>query len=278
KVTVYLPDNNLKKGYFALFKEIFFELKDNGWLTYQLFKRDFFASYKQSFVGFFWVFILPLISVLTFVLLKRAGVFTTGDISVPYPVFAISSMAFWQIFSAGIIASANSFVKAGDMIIKINFSRKSLVIASVAQAIIGFFVQLLLIGGLLVFYKMKVGVGLFLLPFVIIPSILFTLGLGFIFSILNGVIRDVANILSIGVTFLMFLTPVLYTKPDSGILSVISKYNPLYYIVSSGRDLIIKGRLSEPGGFVIFAVFSIFVFVTCLLIFHLTETRIAERV
>jgi len=59
-ITTYEPDNSLKKGYLSIFKEIFNEIKKNRWLTYQLFKRDFFAIYKQSFIGVFWaVFIVP---------------------------------------------------------------------------------------------------------------------------------------------------------------------------------------------------------------------------
>jgi hypothetical protein len=48
-ITTYEPDNSLKKGYLAIFGEIFNELKKNRWLTYQLFKRDFLTIYKQSY-------------------------------------------------------------------------------------------------------------------------------------------------------------------------------------------------------------------------------------
>ena len=54
EIITYEPDNSLKKGYFSIFSEIFNEIKDNRWLTWQLFKRDFLALYKQSFFGVFW--------------------------------------------------------------------------------------------------------------------------------------------------------------------------------------------------------------------------------
>ncbi len=62
KTITYEPDNSIKKGYISLWKEIFQELKSNKWLTLQLFKRDFFAIYKQSLVGVFWAFIVPIIN------------------------------------------------------------------------------------------------------------------------------------------------------------------------------------------------------------------------
>ena len=161
----YEPDNFLKKGYFFVFNEILDELKKNVWFTFQLFKRDFSAMYKQSIVGISWAFIIPLISIGTFIILNRAGVFSIGKVNIPYPIYAVSSMAFWQIFSTGLISSAGSLAKAGRMIIKINFSKKSLVIASFAQFVIPFMVQLVLVGVLFFLYGISFNLESLIIPF-----------------------------------------------------------------------------------------------------------------
>jgi lipopolysaccharide transport system permease protein len=277
-ITTYEPDNSLKKGYLSIFSEIFNELKKNRWLTYQLFKRDFFAVYKQSFIGVLWAFIIPLVSVGTFIVLNQSGIFTIGDINVPYPIYAILGMAFWQLFSTGLVASSNSLVSAGLMITKINFSKKSLVIASTGQAIISFLIQFVLVSILFVYYWIAPSTAILLIPITIIPIMLLTLGLGFILSLLNGIVRDIGNILSVLMTFLMFLTPVLYAKPTTGILATVTNYNPLYYLVSVPRELILFGTISEWKGFLIASVVSVIVFMVCVVVFHLTETRVAERI
>lgn len=277
-ITTYEPDNSLKKGYLSIFGEIFNELKKNRWLTYQLFKRDFLTIYKQSFIGVLWAVIIPLVSIGTFIILNRSGVFTIGDINIPYPVYAILGMAFWQLFSAGLIASSNSLVKAGSMIVKINFSKKSLVIASTGQSMVSFLIQFVLAGILFVYYGVIPNTAILLVPILIIPIILLTLGFGFILSLLNGVVRDIGNILPIFMTFLMFLTPVLYAKSTTGILAYITTYNPLYYLVSVPRDLLLMGTAPEWGGFLITSIISVIVFTICLIVFHLTETRVTERI
>lgn len=277
-ITTYEPDNSLKKGYLSIFGEIFNELKKNRWLTYQLFKRDFLTIYKQSFIGVLWAVIIPLVSIGTFIILNRSGVFTIGDINIPYPVYAILGMAFWQLFSAGLIASSNSLVKAGPMIAKINFSKKSLVIASTGQSMVSFLIQFVLAGILFVYYGVIPNTAILLVPILIIPIILLTLGFGFILSLLNGVVRDIGNILPIFMTFLMFLTPVLYAKSTTGILVYITTYNPLYYLVSVPRDLLLMGTAPEWGGFLITSIISVIVFTICLIVFHLTETRVTERI
>ena len=277
-IITYEPDNSLKKGYLSIFSEIFDELKKNRWLTYQLFKRDFWAVYKQSFIGIFWALIIPLVSVGAFIMLNRSGIFSIGDISMPYPIYAILGMAFWQLFSTGLIASSNSLVAAGAMLTKINFSKKSLVIASLGRSIVSFLIQFVLVALLFVYYGIVPNIAILLIPIVIIPILLLTLGLGFILSLVNGVVRDIGNILGVLLTFLMFLTPVLYARPTIGILAHATKYNPLYYLVSAPRDLILTGTISDLGGFFIVSILSIIVFIVCLTVFHLTETRVAERI
>ncbi|MFH1776934.1 MAG: ABC transporter permease [Candidatus Omnitrophota bacterium] len=280
-ITTYEPDNSLKNGYLAIFKQIFFEIIKNRWLTYQLFKRDFLTLYKQSFVGIVWVFIVPLVSVGTFMVLNRSGIFTVGKINVPYPVYAILGIAFWQLFATGLTATSNSMVNAGAMIVKINFSKKSLVFASFGRAIISFLIQIALLSLLFVYYRIRPSIAILILPLLIIPMMLLSIGLGFIVSLLNGVIRDLGTMLPILLTFFMFLTPVLYAKPTTGMLCYITNYNILYYLVSVPRNILLTGVVnsnSDWNGFFISAIISFVVFVICLVIFHLTETRVAERI
>jgi len=277
-ITTYEPDNSLKKGYLLIFGEMFNDIWKNRWLTYQLFRREFSTLYKQSFAGILWAFIIPLFSVGTFIILKRSGIFIIGDITVPYPIYAVFGMAVWQLFSTGLIACSNSLVKAGSMISKINLSKKSLVISSIGQPIVSSLIQFILGIMLFVCYGITPNIAIILLPIFIIPIIILMLGLGFILSLLNAVIRDIANILSVFMTFLMFVTPILYARPTLGILMQITKFNPLYYLVSAPRELILMGKISEWKGFLISSSLSIVVFIVCLVAFHLTETRITERI
>jgi lipopolysaccharide transport system permease protein len=278
KITTYEPDNALKQGYFRIFREIFSEILQNRWLTLQLFKRDLFATYKQSFIGVFWALIIPLVSVGTFIVLDRSGVLSIGEIDTPYGIYAILGMAFWQLFSTGLISSSNSLVKAGSMIVKINFSKKSLVIASLGQSLVSCLIQLLLVLILFLYYGKSPTWYACLLPVLVLPIFFLTAGLGFIFSILNGIMRDIGSAISIILTFLMFLTPILYAKPQSGALLKITNYNIFYYLVAFPRDLILTGKAVELNGYLVSSGIAAAVLVACLFSFHLAETRVTERI
>jgi lipopolysaccharide transport system permease protein len=277
-VTTYEPDNSLKKGYFHVFRDIFSEIRRNRWLIYQLFKRDFTSLYKQSFVGVLWAIIIPIITVGTFVVLNQSGIFNIGDLSVPYALYAVLGMAFWQLFSAGLIANTNALALAGPMITQINFSKKSLVIASTGQALLSFIIQFGLALLLFVYYRVAPSATILLVPLFVVPLLMLTIGFGLIFSLLNGIIRDIANALALAMTFLLFLTPILYALPVSGAIAAVATHNPLYYLISVPRSLILTGTISDWRAYAISVLLSFAVFFFFLFVFDLTESRVAERV
>jgi ABC-type polysaccharide/polyol phosphate export permease len=213
-----------------------------------------------------------------FVLLNHAGIFVVGITNVPYPIYAMLGVAFWQVFATGIQASSNTLVNAGSMIVKINCSKKSLVIAAIGQPMVSFIIQLIFIGALFVAYRLTPHLSVIFIPFLLLPIVALVLALGFILSLINGIVRDVGNALSALLGFLMLLTPVFYPKPSSGILAYISTLNPLFYLTSLPRDLVLSGTSTEWTGYIVSVCLSGVALVASILIFHLTETRIAERI
>lgn len=277
-IVTYESDNTIKKGYLSILPEVIREIIENRWLTFQIFRRDFFAGYKQSFVGIGWTFIVPLMSVGTFIILNLSGVFSAGEIEIPYPLYALLGVSVWNLFANGLVSGSDSLVRAGDMIKKINFSKKSLVIASSGSSLISFLIQLILVGFLFCFYQIMPSPTIWLLPLVIVPLLCLSYGFGFIFALLNSVVRDISRALPMVLTFLMFLTPVLYAKPKSGILTSLTNFNPLYYFISAVRDIALTGKIVEFEGFLVSSVFSVIFFVMSLIVFHLSEAKIAERI
>jgi lipopolysaccharide transport system permease protein len=277
KTVVYLPPRSIKDNYLELLRQIFRESYRSRWLTYQLFRRNFTSTYRQSVIGVFWALILPFLSVATFLFLNAGGVLNVGQTSVPYPIYAISGIALWQVFSVGIALGSGSLAGAGNMLTKINFDRESLVFSSVAQGIVPSLVQAAIVLVLFGAYWIAPPWTLILAPFAAIPLLLLTLGLAFIFALANGVVRDVGYGVAAIVTFLLFVTPVLYTRPATGIVAEVSKYNPLYYLVAVPRDLLTTGVTTDLSGYLYSALFSAVVFLVCWMAFHIAEIRVIER-
>jgi len=275
---VYVPDNELRRGFFAIFQSIATEIRKNGWLIWQLFRRDFIVQYRQSLIGFFWAVLIPLVTVGTFALLNRSGLFRLAAIPVPYPIFAVFGLMIWQIFAIGLVTCSDALVKAGSMIVKINVSKKSLLLAAFLQSAVAFLIQFALLLFLYRLFRLNPGWRSLLLPILVMPLVLLTFGLGLVFSVLNGIMRDTAKFLQVFMTFALFLTPVMYMKPSLGLLARITRFNPLYYLVCFPRNYILLGDRSDLPGYLTCSLLAVAVFILFLLVFHLAETRVSERI
>lgn len=278
KNTLYCPDRFLKMGFFWVWRDMFQNFLKSRGLIWRLFLRDFSARYRQSLFGILWAVLNPVITVGIFVYLNKTGVFHLGSTDVPYPVFAIVGLTVWTLFSTGLSACSNSIVSAGAMVTKINFPKSSLVISSTGQAVVEFMVRIVLAVIVFFIYKVTPAWTAVFLPLAAVPVFLITLGMGFFLSLLTGVFRDTANIVTLLTTFLLFLVPVLYPAPESGLFVAVNKWNPLSHLIIACRDIVFLGEFSNPAGFWGSTLFSLLIFVFFWRLFHIVEHKIAERI
>jgi lipopolysaccharide transport system permease protein len=242
---LYCPGQN--KGWqWRIWHEMFAELNGSRELIWRLFLRNFKAKYRQTALGFLWALIMPLLAVGAFVFLNQAGVLNIGKVDIPYPAYALLGLTVWNIFSGGLRACSNSIVAGGSMVVKISFPKEALVLSALGEALVETMVRFALTAFIFVIYKVVPAWTAVLFPLTLIPLLLFTLGFGFILSLLNAVLRDVANIVSLSTTFLLFVTPVLYPEPKAKFFKTFMLFNPLAALISGPRDLVIKGYLTQP--------------------------------
>ncbi len=274
KTEVYEPQKYVKMG-IRVWPFMFRELWEARELVWRLFMRSFSARYRLSLLGYVWVLITPAVAIGTFLFLKKAGVVAIGPTAAPYVVFAFAGLCVYQLFSSGVVAGCTALTEAGDMVARVSFPREVLVVAAVGGAVFEFLVKAVFLLIVCAVTGFMPAAGAVLSLVAVIPVVFLVLGCAFFLSLANAVIRDVAQIAALGLTFLMFLTPVLYPVPRAGL--VLFHLNPLTALVDGPRDLFIYGSLRDPQGFVLSAVFSIWVFFVGWRIFHLVETKIPER-
>ena len=263
----------------AAWREMIQELRDSRELTWRLFLRDFAARYRQSVLGYVWAIVPVLVTVVTFTWLNRANVLPIRGTLLPYPLFVLLGMTVWQLFAGGLTNATQSLVGASALITKINFPRETLVIAAFGQALFELVIRVVLLTMAFALYHTMPKWTIVLVPFALIPLCLLTMGLGFLSALVNGVLRDTGQFILFALTFWMFLTPVVYPAPVShGAKSWLYALNPVSAYVTAAQDLTSRGHLTQPLVFGVGCILSLIVFLLGWRLFHLTETRIAERV
>jgi lipopolysaccharide transport system permease protein len=99
---------------------------------------------------------------------------------------------------------------------------------------------------------------LVLLPVVVALQFLFTMGVGWLLASLNVFLRDVGQLLGLGLTLWMFVTPLFYpAELMPARYHWVLTLNPMYYIVQGYRDVILERRLPVVPGMLVLAAMAI---------------------
>ena len=272
---IYQKENNLNP--LKLLKESLSDIWSSRFLARQLAERDIKAQYRQSYLGLIWAFITPLATAAVWVFLNLSGTIEVTDTGVPYPVYAFTGTLLWSIITEAVNVPTQTTNSARGIMSKINFPKEALIISGISKLLFNSSIKIIL---LLVFVFLF-GIGfhwsLLLLPFVILGALLFGTTIGLFLTPIGMLYKDVAKFTAMGFSFLMYITPVVYSVPSEGVMKTIMEMNPFTPIILTSRDLLTGA--SPEYLFYYFAVLAITIplFLISLLLYRISIPVIIER-
>lgn len=247
-------------------------------LIWQLFKRDFFASYKKSFLGITWVFIAPVLGIVSWVLLQSTGVLNAGDLDIPYPAYVLIGTTMWGLFMGFYNAAQGTLAAGSSLIMQINYPREALLVKQIAQHLANFTITLAVTLLVLILFGIWPVWQAIFLPVVALPLFFLGAGIGLVGSMVSVVAVDLTKLVNIVLGLLMWITPIIYVDSfEHPLLQTLVEWNPLTYLVCSARDIVIYGRLYQSTGYWLSAGLSLFLFMMSWRLFYVSEDRLTER-
>jgi lipopolysaccharide transport system permease protein len=237
--------------------------------------RDISVRYRHSVLGYFWAVIPQLATVGVFAFLHASQVLPMGRTRIPYSAYAVWGISVWQLFAGCLSGCTASLVSGGSLVTKLNFPKEALVIAALGQPVFDFFIRLVPVIAIFIWCGVMPSRGAVLIPVVLLPVIFLALGLGFVLSIANLVIRDTGNALGMILGMGMFLTPVLYPPPVRWPFYLVNFLNPLSPLLTATQDLIAAGSLAHPELFAASCFLSLALSLGGWRAFRLTLPRVA---
>ncbi|MGV4792996.1 ABC transporter permease [Rhizobium sp. F40D2] len=216
-------------------KDVWFN-RDIAWT---LAVREIQIRYKQSVIGVAWAVLQPLMTTLIFTLVFGFLVKIPSN-GVPYPVFVMSGLLFWQYISKVAVESSGSLVKNEAIITKVYFPRLVLPLVPALSAAVELGISLVILLSLMLFYGVVPTVYTVFLPLVLLTGGLLGYGIGLLLSPVNAIYRDVGIALPFFVQIAMYLTPVIYPVtfvPQA--YQWIFMLNPVATLLDSARAMIL---------------------------------------
>lgn len=233
-----------------LFTEPLESIWRNRGLIRSMARRDILARYRGSFGDVFWTILNPLLLMATYffvfgiVLGTRFG--PSGS-RTEFALYFLAAMLPWLAFSEPVGRSPNVVIEHRNFVKKLLFPLEAL---PVVQVVSGFATELFAMGvymiGLLIL-RHSVPASIVWLPALMVPQLLFTLGLCWFLAALGAYARDLGQIIGFLLTLWFFITPICYPeellRPAAAV--PILRANPLFVLVHSYRTIFLEGR--APG-------------------------------
>lgn len=245
-------------------------------LTRNLAVRDVQTRYKHSVLGLYWAVINPLLTAVIFTFIFQV-IFHATSKPVPYVVFVVGNLTFWNYFANSLSSATLSITGSSALLAKIYFPRVVLPTASVVARLIDFAFSSLVLGLFVIIFHVHLRwTALFVLPVLVLQT-LFTLGLSYLVSALNVLLRDMAQIIGLALMIWMYISPVMYPitgQPKS--IQMLLLMNPMGALIQSYQDLMYTGHLTHPATLWTAGAWCIFVFVAGLAAFKTVEPMFAE--
>ena len=275
---VYEPNQYAKIGFLKTMLVIIKNTIASKELIFQLYKRDFLMQYKKSFLGLGWMIFGPIMGVVSWVLMDSAGVLSPGDVGVPYPVYVLFGTSIWGLFMSFFTSTSQTLQIAAGFIQQVNFHHEALVFKQGLQNLTNFGISLIINIVVMLSFGVIPTWFILLVPLFIIPIFLLAASLGLMVSILSTLTSDVSRIASFFLSLLMFITPVIYDSSEKVVwLQQCNLYNPLTYLITAPRDLILTGTMSNPFYYLVSIIMAILLFMVALRFFYISEKKVIEK-
>lgn len=248
-------------------------------LFWLLVSRDIKVRYTQTIGGFLWALIQPLALTLVFTMVFRRTLgISTGPESVPYPLFALTGVLPWTLFSTGLTRSTYSLVNDWPLVKKSAVPRVLLPLACAVAPGVDFAVSFLLVLPLMVYWHMPLMARIVAVVPAALIAMVFAAGLGLWLSAINARYRDVGWGLPFAVWMGMLASPVAY--PSSMVVGHsrwegVYMLNPMAGAIDGCRWAVLGGDF--PGVLVLMsATVALGVLATGLLFFWSQNRSLAD--
>ena len=242
--------------------------------------RDFKARFLGTFGGIFWAVIQPLLmmAIYTLVFSYFLGVkFGNTDSPFTFAVYLLCGMLPWTAFtepfnaSTGVIRSNSNLAKR--VIFPLEVLPLNLVLVAAIQQVIGF----VLLVPLAWIVKGAFYPTLLLFPFIMVPQLLVSTGILWLWASLSVFLPDLRNLSILLTTVLTFLTPIFYpldVVPER--FRFILYLNPFTYLVTMYRQVFMDGVIPGPAGFIKLTLICLAIFLLGYFWFMRTKKGFAD--
>jgi lipopolysaccharide transport system permease protein len=233
-------------------------------LILSLARRELGARYKGSVLGIVWAVLTPMVMIAIFTFIF-AGIFKArfgeSNSQWDYALYLFCGLLPWNAFQESLQLSSNTIVAHANLVKRVLFPLETLPVSQSLAAIANqmFGTAVLLLATVVIRHELHATT--LLLPLLVIPQLIATLGASWLLASLGVFVRDIVQGISLILMAWMYLTPIIY--PESLVperYRSLVNLNPFTPLVRNYRRLIMEGVAPDWHGLAYFSAFAVIAF------------------
>ncbi len=221
-------------------------------LLLTLIERELRIRYKNSFIGFFWSLLNPLITMLVMWLVFK---FFLNNRTESFSAYIFAAYLPYMFFQMTLMDSAQSILSSMPVIKKVYFPREVLPLATIGANFVHFLLALFVYFVFLLAVWVKnpgrspFTETLVFLPLLVIIQLCLTTGLSLMISALNTFYEDVKYMVGVILYLMFFLSPIMYFSEQvrysqalgdrAELVYVLYHLNPIAMLCTAYRKLML---------------------------------------
>ena len=254
----------------------------NWGLLYDFTIRDIKSKYRKSHLGMLWAVFTPLLTwgVYSLVFTSILGLHKLPSVNADASNYIFSLFVGLSVFfffsevlsaSPSYISSRPSFVK------KVVFPINILIISKVLSSAFGFLINIMLLFVFMFIFNQGVPLSSLLFPVVLIPILLFIIGMAYILASLGVFIPDISQFTNPLSRMLFYATPIVYPLtllPE--LYQTLIWLNPMTSMVEPLRAILINRTIPEWDQLGLFMTAAVVVSLIGFFIFNRVKRGFAD--
>lgn len=235
------------------------EIRKRQDLLFYLVKSGLKAENRNSYLGYFWWLLDPLLNVLVYYFLVGVILGRGGE---DYGVFLVIGLVAWRWMNTTITSSAKSITKYRTIINQVNLPKSIFPLSFSVTQLINYLFGLIVIALFLAFYGIIPGWRIVYLPLIMLVQLLFLVGISLFIAYITVFVRDIDNILSHIMRLFFYASPIIWEGgrllgkiPEQ--LNFLLYSNPVAIIIMSYRDILMYDQNPAFLGLFVIAILSV---------------------
>lgn len=233
-----------------------------------LFLRDLRFRYRQAFFGYLWAVARVLFTGLPMILVGNQFNLGGERTGLEYALFALTGLILWQIFWDSVIYPQWVSRRLRRTLVEAGFPREALIAAGVGYVVFNGSMYLMLIAAAFLVFQITppatAVLGLLAIPALIMSGV----AIGTVFVPLSLVYLDFRYGLPMLSPVLLWTAPIFYEAPQTGLLAILNRWNPVTYLITSPRSWMVSGPTDADLAFFVCLGFFAMLFLATLRFFR----------